>query len=38
MTEGLMRIPTDTIVVPVLIEEICSYPYRTAGTTFFAEL
>ena len=34
MTEWLMRIQTDTIVVQVLVEEIDSCPYRIAGNAF----
>ena len=38
MTEWLMRIQTDTIVVQELVEEINCYPYRTEDIAFFAEL
>ena len=38
MTEWLVRIQTDTIVVQVLVEETDSCPYRIAGNAFFAEL
>ena len=34
MTEWLVRIQTDTIVVQVLVEETDSCPYRIAGNTF----
>lgn len=34
MTEWLMRIQIDTIVVQELVEEINCYPYRTEGIAF----